>query len=233
MIGSCRGITKQTCTHKGEFAIHLRNLGVTPTIHASNDEIPSDLDPETLKMIQFEKLVHQAAKIKYQKVTPLPNPIFLFEMNQLHEQNSTHKERFQKDVSDFLGLDDRHLLSSNTPHSQPGKTWSDPRVQAEKDAGKIDICDDEHAELRRVLLRSARATAVWIRRVLLLPTAGRVRVSSPEHFDRLLEDWMHDPCGPHDRTRSAGEQFLRVLGVRVQDLQPPAPQTPAPLREEQ
>ena len=220
MIGSCRGITHQTCTQKGEFGIHLRNLGVTNTIHASNDEIPSDLDPETLKEVQFEKLLHQAAKIKYSKVTPMPNPIFLFEMNQLHEQNVTRKQIFQKDVSNFLDLDDDHLLSLDMPHSKPGKTWKDPQVAAAKEAAKIDICDDEHVDLRRVLLRNSRATAVWIRRVLL-PT-GRVRVSSPEYLDHLLEAWMHDPCGPHETTKLAGKQILDILGIRVEDLTPPA-----------
>jgi len=222
MIGPCRGITHQTCTQKGEFAIHLRNLGVTNTIHASKDDIPSDLDPETLKMVQFEKLLHQSARIKYAQVTPMPNPIFLFEMNQLHEQNVTRKQIFQKDVSDFLDLDDNHLLSLDMPHSKPGKTWKDPRVQAAKDATKIDICDDEHAELRSVLLRSSRATAVWIRHVLL-PT-GRVRVSSPEYLDHLLEAWMHDPCGPHEKTKLAGKRILQILGIRVEDLTPPTHQ---------
>ena len=215
MIGSCRSSTHNTCTAKGEFGIYLRNLGVTATAAASQNEMPDGLDKQ---IVQFEKSMHKAAGIKYIKVTPLPNPVFLFEISQLHELNETRKRAFRDDVSDFLGLD-APLLSLDMPHSKPGRTWEDAQLQAEKDAAKIDICEDEYAELRRVLLRQSRTTAVWIRRVLL-PT-GRVRVSSPEHFHRLLDDWMVDPCGPHETTNTAGKKILKIMGIDVDSLIPP------------
>lgn len=219
MIGSCRSSTHNTCTAKGEFGIYLRNLGVTATASASKDSPQDDaVAAETIKHVQFEKLMYRAAKMKYLKVTPMPNPIFLFEISQLHEHNETRKQAFQRDVSDFLGLHD-NPLAAELPHSTPGRTWDNPAVQALKDAAKIDICQDQYADIRRILLRQSRTTAVWIRHVLL-PT-GRVQVSSPEYFDQLLDQWMIDPCGPHETTNTAGKKILQVLDIDVETLIPP------------
>ena len=217
MIGSCRASTHNTCTDKGEFGIFLRNLGVTLTAAASKEFTPEHLDPETLKHVQFEKTMHHAAHMKYKTVTPMPNPIFLFEISQLHEPNATRQRAFQQDVSDFLGLHD-DPLSLELPHSKPGKTWGDASIQAQKDAAKIDICKDDYADIRRILLRQARTTAAWIRHVLL-PT-GRVRVSDPQHFDELLNQWMVDPCGPHETTNTAGKKILEILGIDVEEFIP-------------
>lgn len=222
MIGSCRASTHNTCTAKGEFGAFLRNLGVTQTASASKDSQPDTADEETLKHVHFEKAMYQAAKMKYLKAEPMPNPVFLFEIRQLHEHNETRQRAFQQDVSDFLGLQD-NPLSLELPHSKPGRTWGDPVVQAQKDAAKIDICDNQYADIRRVLLRQSRTTAAWIRHILL-PT-GRVRVSSPEYFDQILDQWMVDPCGPNETTNTAGKKILEILGIDVEALTPPAART--------
>ena len=212
MIGSCRASTHNTCTAKGEFGIFLRNLGMTPTASASKNTPPNPLNDETKKYSHFERLMHKVAKIKYIPVTPMPNPVFLFEIGQLHETNQTRKQTFQQDVSNFLGLDE-HPLSLELPHSKPGRTW-DAATQAKKDAAKIDICENQYADIRRILLRQSRTTAAWIRHVLL-PT-GRVRVSSPEYFDHLMDQWMVDPCGPHETTNTAGKKILQILDIDVE-----------------
>ena len=167
-------------------------------------------------MVDFERLMHQVAKIKYKKMTPLPNPVFLFEVSQLHETNATRKQAFQQDVSNFLGLEENDPLPLELPHSRPGQVW-DAETQAQKDASKIDICRSEYDEIRRILLRQSRTSAVWIRRVLL-PT-GRVRVSSPEYFDQLLDQWMTDPCGLTESTKTAGKKILSVMNVDVDALE--------------
>jgi hypothetical protein len=192
----------------------LRNLGVTPTASSSQGPLDPSLGEKTRNLVHFERLLFKVADFKYESVAPLPNPVFLFEINQLHEENATRKQAFQHDVSDFLGLPADQPLSLDLPHSKPGKSWP-ASLQAEKDAAKIDICEDQYVAIRRVLLRQARTTAVWLRRVLL-PT-GRVQVSDPEHFDRLLDQWMVDPCGPHESVNSAGKKILALLDLHVKD----------------
>lgn len=219
LIGACRASSHNTCTQKGEFAIFLRNLGLTPTAKASIEGWPRLFDEEKVKQVRFERILHKAAKIKYLKATPLPNPVFLFEINQLHEENATRKKAFRKDLSEFLGLPPDQPLPSDIPHSKPGRQWS-PKLQAEKEASKIDICKDEYVDVRRVLLRQARTTALWLRRVML-PT-GRVRVSTPEHFDKLLDSWMVDPCGPHELTNTAAKKLLEIFDKDVDNFIPPA-----------
>jgi hypothetical protein len=208
LIGNCRVGTHNTCTQKGEFAIFLRNLGLGPTANSSQGQLDPNLDEETRNLVHFERLLFMVAGFQYESVAPLPNPVFLFEISQLHEENATRQETFQHDVSHFLGLPANQPLSLDLPHSKPGKSWPAP-LQAKKDAAKVDICGDQYVDLRRVLLRQSRTTAVWLRRVLL-PT-GRVQVSDPEHFDGLLDQWMVDPCGPHESVNTAGKKILALL----------------------
>jgi hypothetical protein len=163
------------------------------------------------KMVDFEKRMHQAAGLKYvdSNSFSVPNPVFLFEIRQLQETNITLQQAFQSDMSNFLGIPENDPLPLQPPHSKPGRVNGiDVQVQAAKDAAKIDICRDEYVDIRRVLMRQARTTSVWLRDILL-PT-GRVHVSSPDHFTALLEDWMHDPCGPHPVTDKAGQEVLQV-----------------------
>lgn len=188
---------------------------MTKSANASIDGHPKSFDEETIKHWRFERMMHKAARVQYLPVEPLPNPIFLFEINQLQDNNATRKESFRREMSDFLGLPTDQPLSSDIPHSRPGKMW-DPQLEAEKEASKIDICEDEYVEIRRNLLRQSRTAALWIRRVLL-PT-GRVRVANPDHFDRILDSYLVDPCGPHEKTNSAGKKILKVFDVDAESL---------------
>jgi hypothetical protein len=160
--------------------------------------------------MEFEKRIHQAAGLKYRDdISPVPNPVFLFEIQQLHTENTTLQHAFQRDISNFLGLPANDPLPSQPPHTKPGRADGDSAIQRARDAAKIDICRDEYIRIRHELMRQARTISVWLREVLL-PT-GRVAVSSPENFDALLKDWMHDPCGPHPFTDKAGQDILQIM----------------------
>jgi hypothetical protein len=110
---------------------------------------------------------------------------------------------------DHQNNDSSSLLSKQIPHSKPGKSRS-PARQLELDAHKMDICQPVHLLLRRDLMRMARASSLWIRRYFLpvqqLPQRN-ITISSPDYFVRLLEDWMHDPCGDN-ATATAGARIV-------------------------
>ncbi|KAI2507800.1 hypothetical protein MHU86_6580 [Fragilaria crotonensis] len=77
---------------------------------------------------------------------------------------------------------------------KPGRKDLSQKEAEERNAKKINICDPEHAHLRKVLMAHARNGSRWIR-TYFLPSKG-VHVSSPDHFGNLLERWDIDPC--HD-----------------------------------
>jgi hypothetical protein len=144
----------------------------------------------------------------------VPNPVFLFELNQLSDANTTRKEEFGKDATTFLELD---TALPAMIHHKPGRSWAHkPGLQSLKDHMKIDICDDEHVPARKELMRIARGSSLWIQEYFLSPgvlndpsTVG-VYVSSPDYLETLLEDWMVDLCGD-DAAAKAGSHILEVL----------------------
>jgi hypothetical protein len=72
----------------------------------------------------------------------------------------------------------------------------------------MDICQPQHLLLRRDLMRMARASSLWIRRYFLpMQEQRNITISSPDYFVRLMEDWMHDPCGDN-ATATAGFRMV-------------------------
>lgn len=216
LIGRCTTGMKNTCTHKGEFGLYIRSLGKTlATQNARNPDTGryewNDLEHRLYATSQY--------KGRYPDIQELiPNPIFLFEINQLSDEDAGRKLQFQKDMEVFLELASPLLpMEAKTP----GRKWDHkPGLQDMKDEMKIDICDRQHLKVRRELMRMARGSSIWLREYFLDemtlndPTAG-VYVSSPEYLKQLLEDWMNDPCDTDDETTSetsmAGSRILDVL----------------------
>jgi hypothetical protein len=99
------------------------------------------------------------------------------------------------------------LLPKQIPHSKPGKSRSRAR-QLVLDAHKMDICQPAHLLLRHDLMRMARASSLWIRQYFVPVQQQRnITISSPDYFVRLLDDWMHDPCGDN-ATTTAGARIV-------------------------
>ena len=56
----------------------------------------------------------------------------------------------------------------------------------------MDICDDEYAPVREVLVEQGKDAAEWIRNYFL--KSDDVVVSSRTEFLKLLDKWGEDPC---------------------------------------
>jgi len=147
------------CAEESLFHQHLSFLGKT---NMTEDEV-SLLGPF----------------IRPRPVGRLPNKVFLYELNQLHDYNHTRAFRYRRDLSDFLGLNKtlKEIDLSNV-------TLSKDNV--------LDICLERYKRLRSILLKNAQSSSLWIRYYFL--SHPDVFVSSPDHFQELLQQWMVDPC---------------------------------------
>ena len=170
LIGRLKDGMHGVCTDEAKFHLHLDNLGKTP--HSPEEK----------------KLLSRGRKEQVKK-PKMKNPVFLYELNQLKDENRTRAELYLSDLKDFLGLqNDLEPISSSQSSNN-------------KDAA-IDICDDKYRFVRSELMKHAIEASTWIRSYFLL--SPDVTVSSPVHFRKLLEDWLVDPCIA--RTAVAAEQ---------------------------
>jgi hypothetical protein len=118
---------------------------------------------------------------RHQYLPRAKNPVFLYELNQLHDSNATRTDRYLVDLQRYIGL--QRPLSANNDK---------PEKHDELIPGIIDICDVRYRLVRAELMENAIAASRWIREYFL--ESPDVTVSSPEYFRSLLEGWMTDPC---------------------------------------
>mmetsp|Transcript_3092 Transcript_3092/g.6595 ORF Transcript_3092/g.6595 Transcript_3092/m.6595 type:complete len:354 (-) Transcript_3092:37-1098(-) len=114
--------------------------------------------------------------------------VFLYDMNQL--QNKEFMGAFLGDLREFLGL--KAPLESPMIHVKPGQKLMSKEHENRLRSKKINICEDQFAELRGLLQRQASESASWILDEFL--ANPNVKVSSPDYFKRILEAWHDDPC---------------------------------------
>jgi hypothetical protein len=186
LVGVCTRGMKNTCTEKGNFALHLLRLGKqnhnsTSSPSSGGGSVPSERAERVLRLYR-SKWYNASA------VPAMPNPVFLFDVAQLGDSNATRSRQFQRDVQWFLGLEEEMLPFVRT---KPGKVWG-PVVQAKKDRLRIDICDDEYALVRANLVKMSRLNADWIRNEFL--NYPGVHFSSRDFLEQILDTWMLDPC---------------------------------------
>lgn len=110
---------------------------------------------------------------------PIHNPVFLYELSQLADQNETRQERFRSDLQAFVGL--------STPFRVKPMN-----KQSLKDKNKFNICDEKYTSLRKTLMQAGIQASTWIRTYFM--NHAEVTISSPEFFKAALSRWHVDPC---------------------------------------
>jgi hypothetical protein len=116
--------------------------------------------------------------------------VFLYDVAQLQDSNEKRALQFRHDLQEFLDL--QSPLEGDMIWIKPGRAPASPARAKELQELKINICDEQYADLRLLLLKQAAQSAKWIRGVFLANPS--VKVSSPEYFAELLESWHVDPC---------------------------------------
>jgi hypothetical protein len=175
------------------YNFRLRQVGEMPPVDnligvlnddmngVSTDEARFHANLDNLRKTQRTEAELDLIGVPRQSSLPVsPNPVFLYEISQLYDEDETRKLQYVADLKNYLGLaqDMKELVDdSQEKHRNPPP-------------GTINIC--EHDAVRSVLMEHATAASIWIREYLL--ASPDVTVSSPDHFKELVEAWMTDPC---------------------------------------
>jgi hypothetical protein len=117
---------------------------------------------------------------KYQFISPIENRVFLYDVAQLYDVNTTRTQLFKKDLKDFLGL------QADMPEPKNASSGTKPKYT------KIDICQPKFDNLRTELVAVGKRASLWIRKYFL--NSDQVFVSSRDFFEESLKEWKLDPC---------------------------------------
>eukprot|EP00978_Attheya_sp_CCMP212_P016826 scaffold44439_cov49-Attheya_sp.AAC.1 len=165
-IGHCFFKTRNTCTDRGRFHYFLARLGKTLL-----------KDPEELDLLRSQDQKDLHSTITNFTFLGSNTKVFLYDTDQLaydiHTSSHTNiteesvrmAKQFREDLRCFLGLPPQKELPPMIQQI-PGRKYTAEK-QAEIDKGKINICDDTYAELRKVLLDHGTKASRWIRRYFL------------------------------------------------------------------
>ena len=181
LIGKCENHQK-VCTDRARFHAALARLRKTPLVekeevdllfgtrYEGNYNNTSSLHPPQ----QLRRFLNSGKHKKQQD--GFPNQLLLYEVRQLHQNDTTPRE-LSETLRNYLDI------QSDLP---PILSYKNIKPRA------INICDDVHANVRRLLVDHGTDAAIWIKDYLMEnPT---VEIASPESFVRLLDSWSADPC---------------------------------------
>ena len=164
--GTERPGNSKICTNRANFHHSLSRLGKTPMN-----------TPEELRLVDHDM-----------SIVPQKGKVFLMEISQLFPETAASKN-LPEDISDFLDL--KYELH---PLKERRGTGTQNHEYKNEDAklAFVDICEDEYAPVREVLIQQGKDAAEWITNYFM--KSEDVVVSSPEEFVKLLDKWGEDPC---------------------------------------
>jgi hypothetical protein len=184
LMGRCGRGMRQTCTDMANYAFHLIRLGKQHYEKNATDvrrrRPPTPLEAHIVG--RYKRAAYNVTALE-----PLPNPLFLFAVEELADKDIARQAEFRRAVQTFLGL------STPLPpliHYAPGRRWTE-KIQRERNALKMDICQNRFVPLRSELMRLAVQNSAWISEFISLPT---VSVASESRMLEVLESWTKDPC---------------------------------------
>jgi len=157
---------KDVSTASARFDAYLKQLAKVP------------LDENERKTMFDERLWPK-------RIIPNPYKVFIYTVEQLHDENETRQVQFQTDLQHHLGLsspfrDFNKASKANAAHNT---------VQYKE---QIDICDPQYARIRKKLIQQGRITSEWI--INRFIESDDVVVSDKDYFISTLRTWGNDPC---------------------------------------
>mmetsp|Transcript_25480 Transcript_25480/g.40001 ORF Transcript_25480/g.40001 Transcript_25480/m.40001 type:complete len:146 (+) Transcript_25480:877-1314(+) len=135
----------------------------------------------------------QLLQLGLDRVKSNVGPVFFYDVSQLSESSNdggARSTQFRTDLKRFLGL--QKEIPPFPLVNTSGRFDFLPDVKHQVNRNKIDICQPNHDVIRKVLMEKAKLASTWIRDYFL--QSDEVFVSSRDHFELILESWMHDPC---------------------------------------
>ena len=174
LVGPCTSTSQGVCTDRAKFHVNLAKLGKTSWRDSAEQE-----------------LLHLTPA--QQHLVVVPNPLFLYDVEQLYDTNVTRRAQFGRDVQHFLGL-----TTPLPPLVPPVPSTRGPKPKA------LDVCQPQYQQtLRAPLVETGHRASRWILDYLLSDDHGQsknVTVSCPDYFRTILEAWRKDPCDDERQT---------------------------------
>jgi hypothetical protein len=120
--------------------------------------------------------------------------MFILELGQMDaRKNATGTVTLVRDLEHFLDLPPNSLLDIQPPEETgPAKHITKAQGRDHVLSRMIDICEEEYADLRLLLLQQGKEASDWILDFFL--SSPHVTVSNREYFTYLLNQWKVDPC---------------------------------------
>lgn len=165
LMGACT-LHGKVCTDRARFHSALARLGLT------------EMDSEDEIALLFGSRYNNASNVIRRRASQLvriPNQLFLYEVRQIHDTQIS--KELSSGIQQYIQL--KQELPEIVSYTQ-NKSRS------------INICEEEHNNVRKLLVEHGRDAANWIREYLA--TSPNVVVSSADSFFSFLNDWSSDPC---------------------------------------
>jgi hypothetical protein len=177
LVGRCKRANQGVCTFRANFSNHLQQIEPSRKV-----------------------FVYHVAQLQDSSTRSSSSRSSSSSSN----ATTTRATRFRRDLQTFLELS--HPLDDPMIWVQPGRPPpASPQRAHELKQLKINICDEQYNDLRRILLEQASHSATWMQTVWLkqqTPNANAVHVSSPEYFRQLLNTWHVDPCDNNNNSNN-------------------------------
>ena len=172
LMGACT-LHGKVCTDRARFHSALARLGLTNM--ESTEELAllfgrNEYENQTKSSNPPER------KAKGQmQLMKLPNPVFVYEVRQIHDKSTSTK--LSQSIQQYLEVEEAL-----------------PEIESYKQnkSRAINICDDQHSNVRKLLVKHGRDAADWIDRYFT--TASNVTAGHSESFHSFLNDWRADLC---------------------------------------
>ena len=172
LMGACT-LHGKVCTDRARFHSALARLGLTDM---ETEEELALLFGRNEHENQTKPNNHSGRKAKGQmQLMKLPNPIFVYEVRQIHDK--VISKQLSESIKQYLQF--KEAL---------------PEIESYKQnkSRAINICNDQHSNVRKVLVKHGRDAADWID--TYFTKAPNVIAGHSESFHNLLEDWRADIC---------------------------------------
>ena len=168
--------------------------------HRITNEFPMPTDTSKLigkcKQRNYGVCTFRANFTKHLLKIPNWRNVFLYDVNQLNDNDLIRSKQFLLDLSNFLNLS--KPLTKPMIWIKPGQSYIDTLSNGnqtklqEIQSKKINICDDQHIPIRNVLHEQGIRSSNWIQDVFI--KNPHVTISSPIYFEEILNKWKLDPC---------------------------------------
>ena len=135
---------------------------------------------------EFRDKTIDANDDELQWMTKVKNPVFVMDILQLGDKNTTHMQQLSNDLSGFLGLSGP--LASEIPHSNSASAGV--KRNKKRTNLMIDICDEELKPIHDEMMLVARNASLWINKYFLESS----EVSYSGNLKEIVEGWQVDPC---------------------------------------